>query len=424
MSYLLFTVYLIVLCWLLLKVPYLKNAGVNGKLLLALFILKVLAGIAIGWVAIHIYGPGNDYWDVHDFALEEYHLLFNDPGRYLRNLFTSDYADGYAGLFSAEDSYWNDLRGNILIKIVSVFNIFSGGNYYINSLFFNFIIFFGHVTLYRLFITIFPRKQRLVIIGCFLLPSTLYFSSGIHKDGLVFLLLAMLIYSFYQAFLKNRFSARRVSMILAGMVLLFLIRSFVVLALLPALVAWTVAVKTKWPKSVVFAFVYILAGLLVFNVSTVVSSVKPLEIIISKQTAYLGLTGSDTRLELTRLEPTFRSFATNAPEALNHSLLRPYLWELPTKTLLPFCVELFAYQAMLLLFVFFRTREPAWNGLNQGFLFFAVFFILSVFLIIGYITPNLGSLVRYRSLYLPLIVTPLFCGIDWKKVKHLIRITK
>lgn len=422
LNYLLFAVYLVILCWLLLRVPFIKNAGISPKVLLALFIIKVLAGIVIGWIAIHIYGPGNDYWDVHDYALEEYQLLFTNPGKYFTNLFTSDYDGGYAGIFSSFNSYWNDLKGNIIIKLVSIFNIFSRGNYYINSLFFNFLVFFGHIILYRLFIKLFPARQLLVIIGCFLLPSTLYFSSGIHKDGIVFLLLAILIYSVYQSILKNKFTIKRLLFIIICLSLLFLIRSFIFLALLPALFAWILVANTKWPAGRTFAAVYLVTGLLFFNISPLISKIEPLNIITQKQTDYLQLTGAATQIKLTPLQPTFISFVTNAPQALNHSLLRPYLWEVPVKSMIPLCIELFLYQLLLLIFILFRRKDltPA----NKPFILFAIFFVLSVFLIIGYIVPNLGSLVRYRSLYLPLIITPILCAADWAKLATFLKIRK
>ena len=121
MNYLLFAVYLIILCWLLLRVPFIKNAGINSKVLLGLFAFKIIAGIAIGWIAIHIYGPGNDYWDVNDEAWKEYQLLITNPGKYFINIFTSDYDGGYAGIFSSFDSYWNDFKGNIMRSILLIF---------------------------------------------------------------------------------------------------------------------------------------------------------------------------------------------------------------------------------------------------------------------------------------------------------------
>jgi len=422
LNYLLFAVYLVVLCWLLLRIPFVKNAGISSRVVLGLFLIKILAGIAIGWIAIHVYGPGNDYWDTNDYAREEYQLLLTNPGKYFTNLFTSDYQGGYAGIFSSFDSYWNDLRSNIIVKLVSVFNIFSRCDYYINSLFFNFIVFFGHVILYRVFIKLFPAKQLLVIIGCFLLPSMLYFSSGIHKDGIVFLLLAMLVYSVYQSLLKNKFSVKRLLIIIISLALLFLIRSFIFLALLPALFAWVLAAKTNWRAGWTFAAVYLVTGSLFFNINTLTGKIDPPGIITKKQTEYLALTGAATKIELTPLQPTFKSFASNAPQALNHALLRPYIWELPVRSMLPLCIELFIYQLLLLVFIFFRSKDA--DPANIPFLFFATCFTISVLLIIGYIVPNLGSLVRYRSLYLPLLITPILCSLDWERLTGIFKIKK
>ena len=415
MNYLLFAVYLVILSSLMLRVPFIKNCGINSGGLLSLFLVKILAGIAIGWISIHIYGPGNDYWDLNDFARDEYQLLHTDPAKYFVNIFTSDYQGGYAGMFSSGDSYWNDLKGNIVIKLVSIFNIFSRGDYYINSLFFNFIIFFGHVILYRLFIKMFPGRELWVIIGCFLLPSTLYFSSGIHKDGVVFLMMAVAIYGVYQSLLKNRFSVKRIILICISLALLFLVRNFVLLALLPALFAWILSAKTKWSAAIIFTSVYLLSGLLFFNISSVTDKINPSAIIAQKQAAYKSLPVAATQIELTSLQPTFKSFATNAPQALGHTLFLPYPGMQPVRSLLPFSLELFFYLFLLLLMFFFRRKDAAAG--NKTFMLFVLFFTFTVFLFMGYIVPNIGSLVRYRSLFLPFIITPVLCYLNWKKLK-------
>ncbi|MBK7374867.1 MAG: hypothetical protein KTQ13_03380 [Ferruginibacter sp.] len=415
MNYLLFAVYLVALSWLLLRIPAIKKSGIDRKVILGLFLFKIVAGIAIGWLSLHFYGSGNDYWDINREAWNEYRLLLTDPAKYFSNIFTSDYPGGYGGMFSSFNSFWNDLRGNILIKLVSVFNIFSRGDYYINSLFFNFLVFFGHVALYKLFMKIYPGRQWLVITGCFLLPSAMYFSSGIHKDGLVFLLLAVLIYTIHRSLGENKAGVKRILLISITLVLLFLIRHFIFIALVPALIAWVLCSKYKWNTAITFAAVYLVTGLLLFNISSVFPRIKPLELITQRQAEYLDLGPSDTQIELTKLDPHFKSFAANAPQALNHVLLRPYLWELPVKSLLALNIELFIYQATFLLFLFFRRRDL--NDINTPFLLFALSFCFSLFLLIGYIVPNLGSIVRYRSLYLPFMITPLLCSIAWDRVK-------
>ena len=402
------------------RVSFIKRSGINSKVIIGLFLFKIIAGIAIGWVSIHVYGDGNDYWDVNIEAWKEYQLLMTDPGKYFTNIFTSDYPGGYSGVFSSMNSFWNDLKGNIIIKLVSIFNIFSRGDYYINSLFFNFLVFFGHVALYRVFIKVYPGRSTLVLIGCFLLPSMLYFSSGIHKDGIVFLILAILIYCIYQSLQQNRFTKKYLLLISISLLLLFLIRHFIFIALVPALIAWIASVKLKQPPLKIFAIVYLVTGLLLFNINSLIKAVKPLELITQKQFDYLHLEKPKTEIGLTPLAPNFKSFAANTPEAFNHVLLRPYLLELPVKSLLPLNIELLFYQLLFFVFLFFRRRGT--TDSNTPFIYFAVFFTLTIFLLIGYIVPNLGSIVRYRSLYLPLVITPLLCSIEWEKVKKTFKI--
>lgn len=404
------------------RVPFVKRSGISSRVIIGLFAFKIVAGIAIGWLSLHFYGAGNDYWDMNTEAWKEYQLLITDPGKYFTNLFTSGYPDGYSGFFSSVNSFWNDLKGNIIIKLVSVFNILSRGDYYINSLFFNFLVFFGHVALYRVFTKAYPGRNVLVIIGCFLLPSTIYFSSGIHKDGIVFLMLSILVYCIYQSLQQNRVIKKYGLLIITSLIFLLLIRHFIFIALVPALIAWIISVKFKQAPLKVFAITYLVAGLLLFNINSLISAAKPLEIITQKQYDYLHLQKSDTEVSLDSLQPNFKSFAINAPRAFNHVLLRPYIWELPVKSLLPLNIELLIYQILFLAFLFFRIK--ATNGSNTLFIYFAVAFTLTIFLLIGYIVPNLGSIVRYRSLYLPLIITPLLCSIDWDKVKKIIKIKK
>lgn len=422
MDYLFFIVYLILLCLLIRKIPFLRNAGLNSNTLLFLFLIKIAAGIIIGWLSLHYYSAGNDYWDVNREGLAEYHLMQANPHEYFTNLFRSGYPSGYSGIFDSFHSFWNDLKNNLIIKLVSVFDIFSRGNYYTNSLFFNFLVFFGHVALYRLFIKIFPVHSLQVIIGCFLLPSLLYFSSGIHKDGMVFLMLAFLFYTLFRVRDEYRFTFKRVSLIVITMTGLFLLRNFVFLALLPALMAYFLVIVTKWRPALVFTMTYILAGLVFFNLHIVFPQLDPVQTIVQKQTDYLQLPPSSTAFQLDTLQPSFSGFLHNAPQSLGHILVRPYLTELPSPILLPMNIELFLYQLLILLFLFFPVKRT--DNRSGPLLLFLIFFTLTVFLFIGYIVPNLGSLIRYRSLYLPFIITPLLCLIDFGKCYRLIKITK
>ena len=210
---------------------FIRAAGLSNRTIVFLFLLKVAAGLVIGWLSLHFYSGGNDYWDNNRAGWEEYRLIWSNPIEYFSNLFRSDYQNGYGGLFDSFSSFWNDLRNNLVLKLLSLFNLFSRGNYYINSLFFNYLVFFGHIALYRVFIKIYPGKKVSVIIGSFVLPSLLYFSSGIHRDGLVFLLLCSLFFCLYGILKEKKTGGKRIVLALVSFLLLFLLRSYVALLL-------------------------------------------------------------------------------------------------------------------------------------------------------------------------------------------------
>ncbi len=422
MAYILFFVYLLVLCWLLTKIAFVKRSGLSNKYILLLFLAKIFAGLAIGWISLHIYSTGNDYWDVNRDGWKEYQLLWTDPHEYFTNLFKSGYAQGYGGLFDSFQSFWNDLRNNIIIKIVSVFDFFSHGDYYINSLLFNFFGFLGHVAFYRIFIQVFKKQQLAVIACCFLLPSMLYFTSGVQKDGIVFTTLGFLLYAVFQSLQEKLFTKKRVFIILLGFIILFLIRSYVLINLLPALIIWILVVKYNWPPLRSFLMGYIIIIVVFFSFNSIVPAVNPLQTVAVKQAAFFTLPVAATQITLDTLYPNFKSFLFNAPQAFNHLLVRPYPTELPAKSMLPINIEVIGYQLLFLLYLFFKRKpEP---GEQDPFLLFGIFFALTMFLFIGYIMPNLGSIIRYRSVYLPFLLTPVICRINWEKIAAFYKIKK
>ncbi len=414
MAYILFVVYLALFCWLMIRIPFVKRSGISSRVIILLFLVKIAAGIAIGWLSYHTYSVHNDYWDVNTHGWEEYQLLWRNPREYFTNIFTSGYAKGYGGLFDSFQSFWNDLKNNVIIKLLSVTNIFSRGNYYVNSLFFNFICFLGHVAFYRVFIQVYKKQERAVILCCFLLPSMLYFSSGIQKDGIVFTALGIFCYIVFQSLQEKRITIKRICILLPLLVLVFLIRSYVVINLLPACFIWVLVERFRWRPLPSFTAGYIVAACLFFNINFLVPAINPLKTVVQKQADFMTLPVAATQVHIDTLHPNFSSFMHNVPQAYNHLLLRPYLTELSVKTMLPINIETFVYQLLFIGFLFFRRKEGLGN--TNPFIFFGVFFSLAMYLFIGYIMPNLGSLIRYRSIYLPFLITPLVCGINWLNI--------
>ncbi len=421
MSYFLIVIYIAAFCWLMPRIGFVKKSGINSRVIVVLFLFKVLAGFVLGWVSLHF--SDSDYWLLNNDGWVEYQLLFRDPAAYFTNLFNSaDYPKGYGGMLDSVQSFWNDLKYNIVVKLLSVFNIFSRGNYYINSIFFNVLGFFGHVALYRVFIQVYRGRYNAVIIGCFLLPSLLYFSSAVHKDCIVFAAIGVLCLALYQSFSQNKLTLKRAVWLLISLTVLLLLRNVVFMAVLPAIAAYWLAHVTRWKPLPVFAGVYIIGAVLFFNAWRISPSLDFTAILAQKQWYFLQAMDANTAIEINTLQPSFGSFMHNAPQAFNHTIMRPYLTEHPNFFLVPIAVELFAYQLLLVLFLFFRVKQADRQG--RLFVLFGIFLTLTVFLNIGYIVTNLGSIVRYRSIYLPLLITPLLAGMDWEKLKQFVKLKK
>jgi len=135
--------------------------------------------------------------------------------------------------------------------------------------------------------------------------------------------------------------------------------------------------------------------------------------VIQKQSDFLSLERANSYIGIKTLSPDFKSFLNNLPQALSHTLLRPYIGDFKLSLpLIPFIAELMLYQLLFILFLFFRIKDVP----NRSFIFFCIFFSLFILLIIGYTVPVLWAIARYRAIYLPFILTPVVCGINYKKM--------
>jgi len=151
LSYLLFFFYLVIFCWFISRIKFFKEAGLDKRVLIFLFVMRVIAGILNTYINFNYY-PVTDASIFRDEGIAEYNLLFHNTAEYFTNIFHSNHNNSYSGFMESSGSYWNDTRSNLIVKLLSVFNIFSGKNFYINTLFYNFLIFFGAVSLYKVFI--------------------------------------------------------------------------------------------------------------------------------------------------------------------------------------------------------------------------------------------------------------------------------
>ena len=212
MFYLLFIFYSILFCWLITRIQFFKNAGLPHQTLIALFIIRIFSLLIGCYVNLYVLRV-SDSLTFHKMGIEEFNLFFTNPHEYFVNIFQDPYAHGYSRLLEDSNSFWNNLRTNLIAKMLSIFDFLTFKNFWINTLFLNFLVFFGCVALYKIFIRIFPKAFFPLIFCIFLFPSALFYTAMIHRDGLIFLSLSMIIYHVF-FFMKTHVSLLKKSLII------------------------------------------------------------------------------------------------------------------------------------------------------------------------------------------------------------------
>ncbi|MFT3845090.1 MAG: hypothetical protein QM725_08560 [Lacibacter sp.] len=412
MTYLLFVIYLVFFCWLATRIRFFKDTGLSNKWLISLFLLKVIAGIAYGWffTTIPDYKTTADTWKFFLDAESDTQLLTRNPVRFFVSFFENPEDKGYKHLFSSTNSYWNDLRHLYMVKIVAIFNALSGSRYYVNVIFFSFLTMFGPIAFIRVMNDIFPNRLTLLTISTFLFPSFLFWSSGIHKDGIVFTLLSLIIFIMHFSLRDKRFGIKQVLLIALLILLIFPVRNHVVLAAVPGLFAWWMAEKYFKRKWIAFLLVTIISTAIFFGGKYIHPKFNLPVSIVLRNKEFIKL-GGNSFLPQRKLESTFTGFVKNAPQALNHTLARPYITEIASPFYL-FCALEILMMWILAGICFFYYND---NPYRHSAVLFLLLISAVLLLLIGLIVPQLGAIVRYRAIFIPYILVPVVATIKWKK---------
>lgn len=411
----LFVGYLIGLSWLLTRIRFLQESGLTRTQLILLYLLKIAAGIFYGWIGIY-YGRTahmTDTWYYHLGGLQEHSLLLDNPRQFFSELVIDPYEGGRWKLLGTHDSYWNDLKANALLKGLALFNLISGGHYNVNILFYNFFGLFGSIAFYRVLADRFPEQKTAIALGVFLTPSVLFWSSGIHKEGILLTALGLIVYAFHFSFKYSAWSPKRIAAGIVGLLLILVFRNHLLVALMPALFIWTILHKKQQRLGLTTALIYAAFFGLFFLTTHLDPRIDLPKAVATKQQEFLQLKGRSS-LKVDTLTPTPKGFMANLPQAIDLSLTRPHLGDVRHLLSLAASLEVIAWFLIIGIWIIYRHRKVAWPAKPLDY--FLIGFSLSVILLIGFSINNLGAIARYRSVIVIPLFTPLLAQINWRKL--------
>ena len=353
------------------------------------FLFRYLMGMAYGYIFLHYYG-GDDTWVYNQESHAEYLKLLKDPLLFINDL-------SPARLFTAQHllptvaSYLNDLEFWMITKPLALVHFYTDGNYYLNVLFFNGVSFWGCLLLYRSLREV-PRDQRLIFFWLFLFPPLIFWWSGIRSDGLIFLFTALFLNGF-QSRLQQK-QARSLLKIAIGLAGILILRSPLLLLWIPVVICWLIHHHHTKYVSRTIALVYVLSALIFFASALIDSEHNLPNAVAHRQQAFFALPGK-TRFQLDSLNSSPYQFLKVAPQAMENTLLRPYLWEAKGALQWLSAIDALVLWACFLYFLAMRGYRQK-EVLLHPHLLYPALFGLTLYLFIGYTIPFPGAIVRYK----------------------------
>lgn len=355
-----------------------------------------------------------------------------------------------------------------IIRVHSLIHFLSFGNTAIHVIIMNFIALIGVKQLYLALKNKTSLKSIYLFFILLLFPSLLFWTSSILKEPLMFLGFSLII----RGFIGELPIKKKIIFILLGSVLLFLFKPYVLISILPVfiflgihnvlpkfkilgaiggiLLLFAISVMTfsKTKDQVVhlfsrkqYDFKNVGKGGIHANNDTCFYFFKPSQLsslkiqgdsveliepinaailqhgaiaepspIFLKPTGekwhiYFINTKSDGYIELTMINDSFGQMILNIPEALINTLFRPFPLDPGSWLKYPILAESILLYLFLII-AFIRSKKLTHN--DKTIITSLVIFIITLSLFIGWVTPVIGAIVRYR---IPVTLSILIIGL-------------
>ncbi len=320
---------------------------------------------------------------------------------------------------AAQKSVIYMLRGSptlTTIRIGGLLSIISLNSFFPLSIIFCYIGYLFEWRLFRLLCNVYPSLTDQLSLPFLMIPSVLFWGSGIGKDAIMFGSIMFFVYCFYNlAILKRQIIKYLLLLVFTGF-LISLIRGFILFTLLPCCLLMGVTYYQSNIRSSALRFLIapaLIAGAVVASyliINTLGSSVESYSIESLQQKAegfrswHTTQGGSTYSIGEGEMDFSAGGIAKQAPVALITCLYGPFIWQVRNPVMLISAIESL-YLLYLSLRLFFNKRIYAFFRvlLSDHWVVFCLPFVFVLAIAIGLTSFNYGALVRYRIPVLPFL---------------------
>ena len=401
---------------------FFKSSPFSSNSLQLAFCIKSLAGLVVFYLYSEYY-PVRSEADTFKYFDDSYYMakaFWEHPADYFQMLlgidcnteyFNTNYFNHMSNwVRSYDNGLFNDNR--LIIRLNALFRIFSSGNYHVHSLCFNLIAFIGSLQLAKVFYAVSKSKLKSYLV-VFLIPSVVFWSSGVFKESILIYGLGTFLFYFYQFSIGNR-SRTGIFFLLFSSGVLVVMKLYIFAAFLPVCIAFYF---TRNRKKIFLSYVLLFTLFLAFGLvlDALVPRYSFIHLIVDKQRDFINLSKFfevNSAFQMEYLQPTLFSLLTAAPEALLNVFTKPWLSEVNSFLFIPPLIENLFVISLAIFCLIWRKKI---SDKQLKFVFLCFSFTLTVYIVIGLTTPITGALVRYKIPALPFLWMALLILINTQK---------
>ncbi|TRX55616.1 hypothetical protein FNH22_18495 [Fulvivirga sp. M361] len=395
--------------------------------------VKIIGALAVGFIYQFYYGGGDTFaFHTHGSRII-WEAFFDDPSKGLKLFFANGEFSGDVFKYSSKIWYFKDPYSYLVIRIAFLLDLLTVSCYSATAVLFAVLSFSGIWALYLTFYSTFKSLHFWLAFGILFVPSVFFWGSGILKDTLTLGSLGWMTYSFQQVVIKQKVALQFVFIFFLAAFLIFFIKKYILLSFLPALLIWLTASYFHKIKNIVFKLlitpliILVCIGLGYITIQQVGRDDPRYALSNLAKTAQVtaydirygwgARFGDGSGYSLGELDGSFGNMFRLAPQAINVSLFRPYLWEVKNPLMLLSALEALSC-FVLTLWVMFKIspKRFLFNLFKPEVLFCLVFSMVFAFAV-GISTYNFGTLARYKIPLLPFYFTAMILLYHYGKLK-------
>jgi len=381
---------------------------------------KIIGALALGFI-YQFYYDGGDTFNYHTHGSRHVWEAFMDsPSKGFKLLINdgTNYADIYR--YASNIVFFTDPQSYTIVKIAAMLDLITFSSYSATAIMFAVFSFVGMWMFFLTFYEQYPQLHRNLAVASFFIPSVFFWGSGLLKDTITMGCLGIATYEIYKIFIVRTKSLQHWALLLFALYGLYSIKIYILLTFLPAVILWIFLSNLQLMKSPVVKVMLtpfaITAAIILGYYAVLKAGEDNKKYALNSLAKTAQVTAYDIRYytgrdagsgyALGELDGTLGSMIRLAPQAINVSLFRPYLWEVNNPLMLLSALESLFFFAFCL-YILVKQNVKIVRALAHPDVFFALVFSISFAFAVGVSTFNFGSLVRYKIPLLPFFFVAL-----------------